>query len=528
VILRDPVHGLLAFESEETNLLVRLLETAEVQRLRRIRQLGVTSFAYPGAEHTRFAHALGTAHVMQRLLHRLRDLHDQLPFWQRVSSDRASEALAAALLHDIGHGPLSHLFETTLPSLPTHEVWSSRLLMDSSTQVHRVLSEGDPGRPQRVSDLIHGKHELPFLANAVSGTFDVDRCDYLLRDAHATGVRHGYYDLDWLLHSLCFRISEGNDAPSLAIDGAKGLVAIEEFVLARLFMFQQVYFHKCTRAAEFMIRNALSLAVQAIANDDNLEHVPHAFYAAARHQPIALDHYVALNDTVLWQALEAWENAKLPALADICQRVRTRNLFKTIELFGEAQTTTGRQRALQLAQSVAESSGLDPAVYVGLDVAEDTPFSEAENPPMVVLHNGPARRLSDMSFLLRRLDGESVSKVRLICAPELRPSIKQALRSETNLHLSTVFGGVVGRLPSTRGRWWWWRLRSISRRSRFEYRTRTIYISQNSHRRLVDPSAVPDHTRRLRFAGKITAPLRSRCLPLRNGTQTTVPPPLSQ
>ena len=114
MLLRDPVHGLISFEHEEESIIVRLLNTPEVQRLRRIRQLGLTCLAFPGAEHTRFAHALGAAHVMKLFIARLRQLHGQLPFWQRLSSERARDALAAALLHDLGHGPLSHLFEDAI------------------------------------------------------------------------------------------------------------------------------------------------------------------------------------------------------------------------------------------------------------------------------------------------------------------------------------------------------------------------------------------------------------------------------
>jgi len=120
MILRDPVHGLIAFETAENAIVPRLLATAEVQRLRRIRQLGLTSLAYPGAEHTRFAHALGAAHVMQLFLARLRQIDGELPFWQRVTSEQAGDAIAAALLHDVGHGPFSHLFEVALPDAPHH------------------------------------------------------------------------------------------------------------------------------------------------------------------------------------------------------------------------------------------------------------------------------------------------------------------------------------------------------------------------------------------------------------------------
>ena len=270
MILRDAVHGLVSFEADEEMVVTRLMDTPEMQRLRRIRQLGVANVAFPGAEHTRFAHAIGAAFVMKKLLARLRQIHGELPFWQQVTSERAQDALAAAFLHDAGHGPLSHLFEDAIPGTSHHEEWTERIILDPSTGVHQVLVSIDPHMPERVAALVRGEHPLPYLARAVSGTLDVDRCDYLLRDAHSTGVRYGVFDLDWLFRSLRFQPFDARrstapaaagqapssspsgmaQAPGLAIDGAKGLPAIEAFILARLFMFQQVYLHKATRSAE--------------------------------------------------------------------------------------------------------------------------------------------------------------------------------------------------------------------------------------------------------------------------------------
>src|SRR4029079_17121690 len=283
MILRDPIHGLVAFESGEDAIVTRLLGTREVQRLRRIRQRGLTSLAFPGAEHTRFSHAIGAAHVMRLFLARLRQVDGDLPFWQRVTSERARDAIAAAFLHDVGHGPLSHLFEPALPGAPSHETWTERILLDPSSDVHRVLVADDPYLPQRVAELVAGKHPLPYLARAVSGTFDVDRCDYLLRDAHATGVRYGDFDLPWFLRSLRFSQepaapgAQPSPSPVLAIDGIKGLSAIEAFLLARLFMFQQVYFHKSARAAECMIRAILRRAIALVREGTRLPSLPAAF-----------------------------------------------------------------------------------------------------------------------------------------------------------------------------------------------------------------------------------------------------------
>lgn len=428
MILRDPVHGLVAFESDEEQVVELLLDTPEVQRLRRVRQLGVTAVAFPGAEHTRFSHALGAAFVMKLLLARLRAIHHDLPFWQQVTTGPARDALAAALLHDVGHGPLSHLFEDAIPGTAHHEEWTERILLDPSTGVHAVLVGLDPGMPERVAALVRGEHPLPYLAKAVSGTFDVDRCDYLLRDAHATGVGYGHYDLDWLLRSLRFTRVEGEgEAPALAIDGAKGLPAIEAFLLARLFMFQQVYLHKATRSAEWMIRTALARAAICLRRGDRLPSVPRAIELAAHGATFSLADYLELDDAALSVAMHAWEQARDPTLADLVRRVRARSLFKTIELFGEQTAPEGRSRALAIAQDIARGLGLDPDHYVGLDVAMDTPFEDDAGVPMVIYAKGPPRPLREVSFLLGRLAGQVLSRVRLIVAPELREPVTRAL-----------------------------------------------------------------------------------------------------
>jgi uncharacterized protein len=425
MILRDPIHGLVAFESEEDAIVTRLLATNEVQRLRRIRQLGLTSFAFPGAEHTRFAHAVGAAHVMQLFLARLRQVDGDLPFWQRVTSERARDAIAAAFLHDIGHGPLSHLFEEAMPGATSHESWTERILLDPSSEVHRVLVADDPHLPQRVADLVAGRHPLPYLAKTVSGTFDVDRCDYLLRDAHATGVRYGEYDLPWLLRSL--RFDEGQQ-PGLAIDGVKGLAAIEAFILARFFMFQQVYFHKSTRSAEWMLGAILRRAVGLVRDGVRLPSLPPAFASVAAGDAPTLGEYLELDDQVLLVAIHEWESAPCAILADLCKRLRARALFKTIELFCEddGAPALATESALATAREIAASAGLDPEIYVGLDVASDTPYADDAS-LKVMFPKGRARLPSEVSFLLDRLRNETITRARIIFAPELRDAMREAL-----------------------------------------------------------------------------------------------------
>jgi HD superfamily phosphohydrolase len=427
MILRDPVHGLVSFEADEYSIIPKLLDTREVQRLRRIRQLGLTSFAYPGADHTRFSHAVGAAFVMSRFIRRLQTIHEGLPFWQRVTTERARDAVAAALLHDVGHGPFSHLFEEAVPTGPRHEEWTTRVVMDPSTEVHRILAESDPGLPGRVNELVHGRHRLMYLARTVSGTFDVDRCDYLLRDAYSTGVEYGMFDLDWLLRSLRFgEPRDDGEAPDLAIDGAKGLPAIESFILARLFMFQHVYFHKTSRACEWMVSRLLGRVCQLVAAGERIAQVPRAIASMAEDGDAPLDEYLELDDNTLWTAIGAFRSAKDPVLRDFAERLYGRRLFKTHELYGEARDEKNRGRYLAIARDVAKAHGLDPDHYVGLDVASDMPFDDSSDPLKVIFPNGTARKPSEVSLLLGRLRGERLERVRVIFPPELRDDLVKA------------------------------------------------------------------------------------------------------
>jgi uncharacterized protein len=141
-----------------------------------------------------------------------------------------------------------------LPQPFKHEDWTSKLILDPDSEVNAVLRQIDSDAPHRVERLVHGQGDIPHLARAVSGTFDVDRCDYLLRDSHMTGVRYGVLDLDWLLQSMRLMVAPGEERARMAVDGEKGLTAVEGFFLGRLYMYRQVYLHKAVRAAESVMR----------------------------------------------------------------------------------------------------------------------------------------------------------------------------------------------------------------------------------------------------------------------------------
>jgi HD superfamily phosphohydrolase len=430
MILRDPVHGLVAFEGDAERLVVSLLGARELQRLRRVRQLGLTSLVFPGAEHSRFAHALGAAHVMTRLSDRVRARHDPLPGDLRLDDDSALEALAAALLHDLGHGPFSHLFEDVVPEPRHHEIWTMEILRDPGTEVHHALESFRSGMADRVADLLAGLHCLPWLASTVSGTLDVDRCDYLLRDSHTTGVAYGRYDLDWLLRALAFARLPGGQWV-LAIEGRKGLPPIEAFFFARHYMYHQVYHHKATRAAECLIRGMFRRLAELIREGSAPPGTPVAIRAAVLGEPIGLGDYLELDDPLLMSCFAEWERGADPVIADFAARLRHRRLPKTIPLPDDPAEAPRWNEALARAEEVVAHHGLRPELSVWLDVPTDVPYEEpVDDSPeglWVILSHQPVQRLGDISFLLRQLRNQTIVRPRLVFPSELRQEVERAM-----------------------------------------------------------------------------------------------------
>lgn len=433
MILRDPIHGLVEFEGDDQRVVEALLATREVQRLRRVRQLGLTSLVFPGAEHSRFAHAVGAAHVMTRLLRRVRRVEDELPPELRMDAEARREAIAAALLHDLGHGPFSHLFEDVMPDARHHEAWTGDILRDPGTEIHAALEGLGEGTAGRVADLLVGTHRIPYLTGAVSGTLDVDRADYLLRDSHMTGARYGLYDLDWLLRALSFGEvpdSDGGSAWVLAIEGRKGLPPIEGFFLGRHFMYEQVYHHKATRAGEALVRGLLARMAELVRDGDRdaVGDVPAGLARAARGEPVSLGDYLELDDAQLLACIANWARSSDPFLAEHSRRLLERRLPKTLPLpDDEAIWTEAHARAC----AVAEAAGVRADLTVFVDVARDVPYPEPDEGPggmWVRIRHQPMQRLGEVSFLLGELRNKKLRRPRLIFPAPLRDRVVDAVR----------------------------------------------------------------------------------------------------
>lgn len=430
MILRDPVHGLVVFDGPVGDLVERLLATREVQRLRHIRQLGLTSYVFPGGEHSRFAHAIGAAHVMVRLLSRLREIETSLPSAERLDSRDIQDAVAAALLHDLGHGPFSHLFEQVMPGARHHEDWTREVLLDPSTEVHAALCLIDRDMPERIAGLLAGQHRVAFLARAVSGTLDVDRCDYLLRDSHMTGVKYGVFDLEWLLRALTLGRTSSHSEWMIAIEGRKGMPPIESFFLARHFMYEQVYHHKATQAAEAQMRSILKRVQELVVDGAPEAFAPPAIVAAAREETMRIADYLELDDVALLSSLRTWAHAADPLLASLSQDFLARRFPKTLPLPTDKDGRTRWQSALDAARNVVVGAGLREDLYLRLDVPSDVPYGEpAEGDAglwVLMQHRAPTR-LGDASFLLGELRNKRIERPRLIFPASLRGAIVAAV-----------------------------------------------------------------------------------------------------
>lgn len=278
-VIRDAVHGLIRIEPGD-EVLRDLIDTPEFQRLRRIRQLGVSSMTYPGAEHSRFAHSLGVMNFAQRILgalqHRYKNstANDIIHRYQTIVK-------AAALLHDVGHGPFSHMMERAFSLVSNHEAKTSHLIRSPESQISAVLQHHNID-PQAVCEMIDKVSEHRFLVDVISSQLDADRMDYILRDALATGVRYGAYDSEWLINSLCIGNEPQQTLPSppnqwrLCLEERRGLYSAEQLIIARMHMSLQVYFHKATRgweahllclfnqAADLAVKNQLPLTTPEI------------------------------------------------------------------------------------------------------------------------------------------------------------------------------------------------------------------------------------------------------------------------
>jgi len=337
-IINDPVYGFISIRSE---LIYDIIQHPYFQRLRYIKQLGLSNLVYPGAQHTRFHHALGAMHLMGRALGTLRAKGVE------VSEQELEAAQIAILLHDIGHGPLSHTLEQTLLEGVPHESLSYLFMKSLNQQFN--------GQLELALQFFRNSYTRKFFHQLISGQLDIDRLDYLKRDSFFTGVMEGTIGIDRIIELL--NVNNG-----MLVVEEKGIFSIESFLHARRLMYWQVYLHKTSVSAERMLVNLIRRAQYLSHADDSLPaSEPLKVFLKQNYslaefstQPDLLETFGQLDDSDIWGAIKLWRDHPDEILSGLCNRLLIRELFQ-ISLRVDPITKTEIEK---VRQAVHQSFGI--------------------------------------------------------------------------------------------------------------------------------------------------------------------------
>ena len=416
-IYRDSVHNIirLSIDTAEGKLIAKLVDSAEFQRLRRVRQLGLAHFAYQAAEHSRFTHSLGAFHLATRTLAKLSSRYE-------ISDENQTAVRVAALLHDIGHGAFSHVIENILGF--HHEDFTIEAVMSSETEVGRLLAKYSPTLAKDVADIIDGTFRPMALAQLVSSQLDVDRMDYLLRDSLMTGVKYGVYDLEWIIKSL-----EINEETDQLYVSARGVYAVEDYLQARYYMFRQVYFHRTLRAAESVLQSLLRRALYLFKEGSPIWYLPGtAFETILKGEKLSLKEHLEIDDSDVIYYIKQWQRADDQILSDLSKRFLNRRLFKAFDL---DMPENRRAEFVKKTQNLVADAGYDPDYYFIEDKAGDVPLyfytKDTANPKnLIYVEDGfsqpKIREISEVSAAVRGL--QEGYRIHRVCFPvELKDKV---------------------------------------------------------------------------------------------------------
>jgi HD superfamily phosphohydrolase len=414
-IINDPVHG---FINISWDIIFDLIEHPYFQRLRRIRQLGLTSFVYPGATHTRFQHALGATYLMNTAINVLRQKGHM------ITDEEAEAANIAILLHDIGHGPFSHALENTIIREIHHEE-ISLLFMQELNVIFK-------GRLDLAIEIFTGRYRKKFLHQLVASQLDMDRLDYLKRDSFFTGVIEGAIGSDRIVRML----NVANDR--LVVD-IKGIYSIEKFLIARRLMYWQVYFHKAVISAEILVFNILKRAKElagknillpatpalqffltndlsrsdfigddSVSPDDKQNRIP---------DKKILAEFARLDDNDIISSAKIWVDITDPVLSRLCRNMLNRKLFR-IELQKEKFPELKINKIRDAVMKEYNIHSSDSEYFVCADSISNYAYSSEDERIQILYHNGELKDVTEASDMLdREILTKTVTK-NYLCYPK--------------------------------------------------------------------------------------------------------------
>jgi len=345
----DPLHKSITLNSSipEEKMVMELIDSSPFQRLRRIKQLGPAYLTFHGAESSRFTHSLGVFHLTRRAINHLSESDSSLKDYKFI-------LYGAALLHDLGHGPLSHTSEEIFKV--KHEDWTAKLI-DSNKEISIILNRYGKGNSNTISSLIKSR-ESPkkLIISLISSQLDCDRLDYLMRDSYTTGARYGQLDIDRIISAMT--IAPDGD---LAIN-PKGLMAVEHYLVIRNLMYRSVYNHRlnevCNWLLEQIIETARKLGPNLLWADKNMSEW------LWNHEKMSLDSFLSNDDIVTCYHIQKWQESASNNLSNLCKRFINRNLLKALNISSFSLET--RLEALAKARKLSEKYMIEPDISCGL------------------------------------------------------------------------------------------------------------------------------------------------------------------
>ncbi|WP_326866182.1 HD domain-containing protein [Apilactobacillus kunkeei] len=380
-VFRDPVLNYIYVQHQ---VILDLINTKEFQRLRRIKQLGPASYTFHGAEHSRFTHSLGVYEITRRICDGfLRNYPSKVAGDGLWDDSQRLVALCAALLHDIGHGAYSHTFEHIFGT--NHEAITQEIITSEKTEVNQVLSKISPSFPKEVASVIDHTYPNQQVVQMISSQCDADRMDYLLRDAYNTGANYGNFDLTRILRvmrpyegGICFEIN--------------GMHAVEDYIISRLQMYMQVYFHPVSRSMEVILSHLLQRAKELASQlDKNDRLTPHLLMPFFKND-FTIDDYLKLDDGVLNTYFINWIDSDDKILSDLADRFINRKPLKSVEYNNETESL------IPTMQKWIQEAGFETTYYTAVNNSFDLPYDAYD----------PNKKHHATQIELRRNDGTMI------------------------------------------------------------------------------------------------------------------------
>lgn len=384
-VFRDPVYGYVHVYDQ---LIWDLIQTKEVQRLRRIKQLGGTYMVFHTAEHSRFSHSLGVYEMARKIIRALMHRGTIL------SEDERLLVLSAALLHDLGHGPFSHSFESVFSV--RHELFTERIIMEN-TEVNRVLEAYQKGFATKVRDVINKTYPNPLIISIISSQLDADRLDYLLRDAYFTGAPYGEIDVERILRTM--RVVNNK-----IVYKVSGMHAIEDYLMSRYQMYWQVYLHSTGRSFDLVIQNMLRRVRELIFSGYEFKRPLEALKDLFLEEEPSVETYLKFDDSTISYYASLFTDEEDEILRDFADRFINRRLLKEVHYTPNDETN---EKLKQVKEYMIEL-GINPDYYLLTDHSVKTPYDYYGHktnclPDCIelLMRNGSIQEISEVSTIIK-------------------------------------------------------------------------------------------------------------------------------